>query len=467
MHIFFQYFNTIAFSFSLFCLIIVFTKGKRKSPIFYLFISNTVLILSSILYWLFESKLIFQYPHYLRIPGPFLYLLGPSMYLFVRSLLYRETNFRKNDWLHIIPFVLSIAELFPFYFSGAEQKLEILQIANFDFSTHISNFNEGIIGKELHYIFKAGSWAIYFYFSLKTYLTFRKNIKTDIISDYNRMFSFVRFFLLSRLIGFFLLNITTLFVHGNYLYTIILIAGNFISLVNIFLLAFEYPEMIYGNDFYSVNNNNRENLMKIVMSQNENLKLLENSKYEGNLLLDVNYKVIYFNKLAELKFSDLYGHQLKLNENFISYLDPASKANFLYYFEQSLQGKTIQVEEKFMLYDNSDFTWLLMSFTSHHAKNGDLIGVSISTTEIDAKKKMEQLQTKYLHSLDELAWNSSHTLRAPVANMLGILQLLKETDFELDASEKKMFLEHLSKEVKGLDIVINSMVRNARQELDN
>ncbi|MDP3394265.1 hypothetical protein [Sediminibacterium sp.] len=389
------------------------------------------------------------------------------MYLFVRSLLYRETNFRKNDWLHIIPFVLSIAELFPFYFSGAEQKLEILQIANFDFSTHISNFNEGIIGKELHYIFKAGSWAIYFYFSLKTYLTFRKNIKTDIISDYNRMFSFVRFFLLSRLIGFFLLNITTLFVHGNYLYTIILIAGNFISLVNIFLLAFEYPEMIYGNDFYSVNNNNRENLMKIVMSQNENLKLLENSKYEGNLLLDVNYKVIYFNKLAELKFSDLYGHQLKLNENFISYLDPASKANFLYYFEQSLQGKTIQVEEKFMLYDNSDFTWLLMSFTSHHAKNGDLIGVSISTTEIDAKKKMEQLQTKYLHSLDELAWNSSHTLRAPVANMLGILQLLKETDFELDASEKKMFLEHLSKEVKGLDIVINSMVRNARQELDN
>jgi hypothetical protein len=32
---------------------------------------------------------------------------------------------------------------------------------------------------------------------------------------------------------------------------------------------------------------------------------------------------------------------------------------------------------------------------------------------------------------------------------------------------KTSFLEHLSEEVNGLDIVINSMVRNARQELEN
>lgn len=467
MQTYFQYFNIIALSFSIFCLVIVFTKGTRKSPMLYLFISNTVLILTSILYWLFATKLIFQYPHYLRVPGPFFYLLGPSMYLFVRSLLYRETNFRKNDLYHAIPFLLNVIELIPFYFSGAENKLEILQNANFDFATHITNFNEGFIGKDLHYIFKAGSWAIYFYLTFKIYLSFRRKIKTDIISDYNRKFSFIRFFLFSRLVGFILLNITTLFAHSNQLYTIILIASNFISLINIFLLAFEYPEMIYGKDFYSVNDNNRENLMKIVMSQTENLKFLENSRHEANILLDVNYNIIYFNKLAEIKFCELYNHSLQLNENFTDYLDPVSKENFLKYFQQSLQGKTIQAEEKFMLHDESNFTWLQINFTAHYGDNGRLIGVSIGATTIDAKRKMEQLQAKYLQSLDELAWNSSHVLRAPVANMMGILQLLQETDISLDENEKSHFIKHLSKEAKGLDIVIKEMVGKARKELDN
>gem|GEM_PF-2337100 len=433
----------------------------------YLFISNTILILASILYWLFSTKLIFQYPHYLRVPGPFFYLTGPSMFLFVRTLLYRESHFRKNDWLHTIPFIISVIELIPFYLSGAEHKLGILQNENLDFATHITNFNEGFIGKDLHYFFKAGSWAIYFYYSLKVYFTFRKKIKTAIISDYNRKFAFLRFFLLTKVIGFFPLNITTLFAHSNQLYTSILIASNFISLINIFLLAFEYPEMIYGKDFYSVTENNRENLMKIVMSQTENLKFLENSRHEANILLDVNYKVIYFNKLAEIKFCELYSHTLQLNEDFTDYLDPVSKDNFFTYFQQSLQGKTIQAEEKFMLHNESNFTWLQISFIAHYAENGKLIGVSIGATAIDAKRKMEQLQAKYLQSLDELAWNSSHILRAPVANMMGILQLLQETNIALDDTERAQFLKHLSSEVKRVDTVIKDMVAKARKGLEN
>lgn len=389
------------------------------------------------------------------------------MFLFVRTLLYRESHFRKNDWLHTIPFIISVIELIPFYLSGAEHKLGILQNENLDFATHITNFNKGFIGKDLHYFFKAGSWAIYFYYSLKVYFTFRKKIKTAIISDYNRKFAFLRFFLLTIVIGFFPLNITTLFAHSNQLYTSILIASNFISLINIFLLAFEYPEMIYGKDFYSVTENNRENLMKIVMSQTENLKFLENSRHEANILLDVNYKVIYFNKLAEIKFCELYSHTLQLNEDFTDYLDPVSKDNFFTYFQQSLQGKTIQAEEKFMLHNESNFTWLQISFIAHYAENGKLIGVSIGATAIDAKRKMEQLQAKYLQSLDELAWNSSHILRAPVANMMGILQLLQETNIALDDTERAQFLKHLSSEVKRVDTVIKDMVAKARKGLEN
>ena len=107
-----------------------------------------------------------------------------------------------------------------------------------------------------------------------------------------------------------------------------------------------------------------------------------------------------------------------------------------------------------MLHNESNFTWLQISFTAHYAENGKLIGVSIGATTIDAKRKMEQLQAKYLQSLDELAWNSSHIL-------------LQETNISLDETEKSHFLKHLSSEVKGLDTVIKDMVGKARKDLDN
>lgn len=122
MHTYFQYFNIIAFTFSLFCLAIVIAKGTRKLPMIYLFISNTVLIIGSILYWLFSTNLIYDYPHYIRVPAPFLYLLGPSMYLFVRSLLYQQTKMFKTDWLHFVPFFLHVIELAPFYLTDADSK---------------------------------------------------------------------------------------------------------------------------------------------------------------------------------------------------------------------------------------------------------------------------------------------------------------------------------------------------------
>ena len=50
--------------------------------------------------------------------------------------------------------------------------------------------------------------------------------------------------------------------------------------------------------------NNREQLMSIVKTQTKNLHFLEHSSSEANILLDMNHRVLYFDKLGEVYFKN-------------------------------------------------------------------------------------------------------------------------------------------------------------------
>jgi signal transduction histidine kinase len=175
---------------------------------------------------------------------------------------------------------------------------------------------------------------------------------------------------------------------------------------------------------------------------------------------------MYFNKQAECKLKEVYGIDIELNTDIRKYLDPASARVFQSWFDRCLLGETVQVEEKFLLHDNSDFTWLQISFTAHYNELGKLKGVSVGANSIDDKKRMAHLQEKYVQRLDELAWDSSHLLRAPVANMKGIVSLIAQNEIQLSQEEKEQLIAHMSDELNDLDQVIRDMVGKARKEME-
>lgn len=116
------------------------SREVRRLPMIFLFISNAILLSNSIFVWLLETKLIYTYPHYIRIPAPFHYLFGPSIYLFVRTLLRKERFLKKWDWLHFLPFVLHFIELIPFYLQDTAVKLEMAQTLKNDYSATLKYF---------------------------------------------------------------------------------------------------------------------------------------------------------------------------------------------------------------------------------------------------------------------------------------------------------------------------------------
>lgn len=79
------------------------------------------------------DNLYVQFPHFIRLFEPFVFAIGPLIYIFTD--LYLGKNIKKNKvFLMFIPFIIYFASAIPFYFQSAEFKIshveKLLQLNN-------------------------------------------------------------------------------------------------------------------------------------------------------------------------------------------------------------------------------------------------------------------------------------------------------------------------------------------------
>jgi AraC-like DNA-binding protein len=75
---------------------------------------------------LLTTNYVFAYPQLSRLHQPFVFLAAPLLFLYLRELTAREERFRRQDFLHFIPFVLCLIYLLPYYLKSSEAKIQIL-----------------------------------------------------------------------------------------------------------------------------------------------------------------------------------------------------------------------------------------------------------------------------------------------------------------------------------------------------
>lgn len=68
----------------------------------------------------------FVFPHLSRVHDPFVFLGGPLLFLYLRTLVRRERKLAPRDYLHFLPFALCVAYLAPYYLQSSESKLDFL-----------------------------------------------------------------------------------------------------------------------------------------------------------------------------------------------------------------------------------------------------------------------------------------------------------------------------------------------------
>lgn len=97
---------------------------------------------------LYDQRIVVTYPHLGLVSAPFGIAMGFTLFLYVKSLAEKNYQFKGWQWLHLLPVVISLGILMPFYWLPVEEKRVAMQASydgfpvlwkvNFIFSTVVN-----------------------------------------------------------------------------------------------------------------------------------------------------------------------------------------------------------------------------------------------------------------------------------------------------------------------------------------
>jgi AraC-like DNA-binding protein len=286
-------------------LILIFVNRKRSYPNLLL-----ALCISSFAFLIFvtamiSSGLIIKVPHLFRTASPVIYLVAPTAFLYVRSVLKEERSFNLLDSIHFLPALLHFLELIPFYIESAETKTRILEVvlANPDFSLDLSvdtkmrilegvlanpdyslAFYKGILPLNWHAFIKNLLGLIYL--GLQAFLIWDYTKEFTYLDPYQKkVISWLKWFTLVRAILYSLLLFIVLLGNDEkfiiqHLLTLALGA----SLLSILGYLFFQPQILYGISDFS----DSENLTEEIFSQTTGKR---NASLSTERISDYQYRI--------------------------------------------------------------------------------------------------------------------------------------------------------------------------------
>lgn len=205
-----------------------------------------------------------------------------------------------------------------------------------------------------------------------------------------------------------------------------------------------------------------------LLAEHNKFKALLNSSPDINLYIDTGGKILGFNRVAAglaRRFGQL---ALAEGDDFLEYAQlffPGRIAEAAQSFRDACEGNIIKKEicAKYPLYPD---VWLKVRYIPMRNGQEQIIGISFSAIDITREKNAEVHLVQQNTTLRNIAWLHAHQLRHPVANILGlaeilqglagdnqdmrqVLELLHASTYLLDQNIQKIV--HLSEEFEDAD----------------
>ncbi|PWL40420.1 hypothetical protein DKG77_06290 [Flagellimonas aquimarina] len=102
------------------------TGRQKGKSIFFLALLILIVATNLFNYLLLHTNLYTFVPHLVHVSTPFLMLLGPCYYFYIKSILERKIKLQTRDLLHFAPFLLGALFFAPFYLLNSLEKTELL-----------------------------------------------------------------------------------------------------------------------------------------------------------------------------------------------------------------------------------------------------------------------------------------------------------------------------------------------------
>ncbi|HEY2726032.1 MAG TPA: PAS domain-containing sensor histidine kinase, partial [Parafilimonas sp.] len=214
----------------------------------------------------------------------------------------------------------------------------------------------------------------------------------------------------------------------------------------------------------------RKKAEEAFLKSEANLRTIFNNTDVSYVLVDANLKILHFNQHANSRFEIQALGTLSEGKYFIDCLPEERKKASLERCRKVLNGEHINYETSFVA-SNGSVLWNYMRMFPVSDDRKEIHGMVMAMSDITQQKQSELQREKITsdllqrnNDLEQFAYIVSHNLRAPVANIIGLSEML--TGENLD-EEMQEIVGGLSSSSEKLDSVIMDLneVLKVRNEL--
>ena len=188
--------------------------------------------------------------------------------------------------------------------------------------------------------------------------------------------------------------------------------------------------------------------------------IFENTDF-SIVLFDTDMRIVSFNTNAKNLSVVNYGKKLKKGNSAFHYF-PKSRKPFINSVAERVRNKEIVSYETTYQPKNSALEWYDVSWMGVVTDTGNTIGYILTLKDITGKKQADIEREKITADLvkrnadlEQFAYIISHNLRLPVANIIGLTDLLNNRDIK-DKDDKEV-LKALSASISNLDSIVHDL----------
>lgn len=191
------------------------------------------------------------------------------------------------------------------------------------------------------------------------------------------------------------------------------------------------------------------------------LRSILNSTFDMYFLVDRNYRVLEYNRVAAHMIREYFGKELSENRHILDFVVADQRELFFESFAKCLDEQVVKGEALYRIKDIE--LWLSYLYYPVFDDHGSLVGVAISLRNVDKRKRYELKLMKQNKLLREIAWKESHELRGPLATIMGLIEQMRDFKSEISEEDREQYLAGMLEEAQKLDVVVRDIVHRTDQ----
>jgi PAS domain S-box-containing protein len=192
-----------------------------------------------------------------------------------------------------------------------------------------------------------------------------------------------------------------------------------------------------------------------------NLRTIFDNTDTAYILIDAGLNILSFNTLAQKYSEENNGKSLAVNQPIKNYFSEARWPFVEQTIDKAITGETVNYELNFTADDGVtkwyDVRWLNIKNSNDQNWGFILANKDITESKTAALEREKIIADLIQHNNDlkQFTYIVSHNLRAPVANIIGLSDMLVEDD--LDQETRQEITGRVSSSIKNIDIVIKDL----------